>query len=273
MNNENLQYLADNIKYMGFGENLKPELEKNISQGKTEFHLSYKAEINKKPFEATLNFRKSDSSDLYFFNSYQASLVRNSGDRIDQTFYLKMGKGVTAKEAFNLLDGRSVYKDLTNRNNEPYKAWLQLDLETKDKNKNFELKHYHENYGYDLRAALGNFAVAELKDPEKEKALIQSLQKGNVQSVTIEKDGNNQKMFIEANPQYKTINLYDAQMKRVQKESLGQFQKIEQYPGKDIKKEEQQEVKKDEKKSVKQGPDSDLNGSKKKSTRKKGMSV
>ena len=28
MNNENFQYLSDNLKYMGFGENLKTDLEK-----------------------------------------------------------------------------------------------------------------------------------------------------------------------------------------------------------------------------------------------------
>jgi hypothetical protein len=59
-----------------------------------------------------------------------------------------------------------------------------------------------------------------LKDPEKEKALMQSLQKGNVQSVTIEKDGSSHKMFIEADPQYKKVNLYDSNMKLVAKESL-----------------------------------------------------
>ena len=41
MNNENLQYLTDSIKYMGFGENLKIELEKNMNYGKADFQLQY----------------------------------------------------------------------------------------------------------------------------------------------------------------------------------------------------------------------------------------
>jgi hypothetical protein len=68
--------------------------------------------------------------------------------------------------------------------------------------------------------------VAELNDPEKQKALMQSLQKGNIQTITIEKDGAAHKMFIEANPQYKTVMLYDANMKRVQKEDLGIYQSV-----------------------------------------------
>ncbi len=85
------------------------------------------------------------------------------------------------------------------------------------------MRQFHENYGFDLREAVGKFPIAELDDPEKENMLMQSLKKGNVQSVTIEKDGDNQKMFIDANPQYKTVNLYDAQMKQFPKERLGQY--------------------------------------------------
>ncbi len=226
MNNENFQYLSDNLKYMGFGENLKSELEKNLNEGKADFQLHYKAEINKKPFEATMNFRKSDSTDMYFFNNYHASLEKSNGEKAEQTFYLNKGKGVTGKEAFNLLDGRAVQKDLITKEGQPYKAWMQLDFENKDKKNNFEVKQYHEKYGFDLKAAVEKFPITDLKEPEKEKALMQSLQKGNVQSVTIEKDGNSHKMFIEADPQFKKLNLYDANMKLMVKESASQYQSV-----------------------------------------------
>ncbi|MBK8310903.1 MAG: hypothetical protein IPL04_08460 [Chitinophagaceae bacterium] len=70
---------------------------------------------------------------------------------------------------------------------------MQLDPANKDKNNNFEVKQFHQNYGFDLKSAVEKFPIADLKDPEKEKALMQSLQKGNVQSVTIEKDGSSTK--------------------------------------------------------------------------------
>lgn len=279
MNNENLQYLSNNIKYMGFGENLKAELEKNMNEGKAEFQLHYKAEINKKPFEATLNFRKSDSSDMYFFNNYHASLGKSTGEKMDQTFYLNKGKGITSKEAFNLLDGRAVHKDLVTKEGQPYKAWMQLDPGNKDKNNNFEVKQYHENYGFDLKTAVGKLVIADLKEPEKEKALMQSLEKGNVQSVTIEKDGNSHKMFIEADPQYKKINLYDSQMKMVAKESIDQYQGvgntgakvIKEEMANDKKKELKQEVKPDKEKLEKKNIKSLL--PKKRESHKKGLGV
>ena len=226
MNNENFQYLSDNLKYMGFGENLKTDLERNLSEGKADFQLHYKAEINKKAFEVTMNFRKSDSSDMYFFNNYHASLEKGKDEKAEQTFYLNKGKGVTGKEAFNLLDGRSVHKDLVTKEGQPYKAWMQLEFENKDKNNNFEVKQFHEKYGFDLKAAVEKFPITDLKEPDKEKALMQSLQKGNVQSVTIEKDGSSHKMFIEADPQFKKVNLYDSNMKLVAKESIAIYQSV-----------------------------------------------
>jgi len=280
MNNENFQYLSDNLKYMGFGENLKADLEKNLNEGKADFQLHYKAEINKKPFEVTMNFRKSDTSDMYFFNNYHASLEKGKNEKAEQTFYLNKGKGITGKEAFNLLDGRSVHKDLVTKEGQPYKAWMQLDFENKGKNNNFEVKQFHEKYGFDLKASVEKFPITDLKEPDKEKALMQSLQKGNVQSVTIEKDGSSHKMFIEADPQFKKVNLYDSNMKLVAKESVEIYQSvgkteasmaIKEEVGNDKKKELKQEHKADKEKLGKKNDRTLL--PKKRERSKKGLGV
>ena len=230
MNEQNLEYLKDNIKYMGFGEKLYSDLEAGLKSGAPEFQLKQSTEIHKKPFDVTLNFRKSDNKDLYFFNSYHASLKHTNGETKDQVFYLNKGKGITAKEAYNLLDGRAVFKELANKAGASYKAWIQLDFEKRDKNNNHEIKQYHEAYGYDLKAALSKYSIAEMDGGEKEKALLQSLAKGNIQAVGIEREGGITKMFVEAAPQFKSINLYDSGMKRVPKESLEQHQKKEVAP-------------------------------------------
>jgi hypothetical protein len=271
MNEQNFEYLKDNIKYMGFGEKQHEVLEQLLREGKESFQMTFSSEVNKKPFEAILQFRRPDNSDMYFFNNYKASLERSNGEKMEQTFYLNKGKGVTAKEAFNLLDGRSVFKELTNKAGESYKAWIQLDPDSKDKNNNYEVKQYHENYGYDLKAAVGKFAFVEMDGGEKEKSLMQSLQKGNVQSVTIGVNGESQKMFIEANPQYKTVTLYNDKMQR-----LNQEQRLElsgKQAVKEVKEDIQQDVKKENKKSMSQKTDDDPGIVKKKNSRRKGMSM
>lgn len=298
MNEKNFEYLKDNIKYLGFGEKQHEELEAHLKEGKESFQMNYTTEVNKKPFEAMLQFRKSENSEMYFLNSYKASLEWSNGEKKEQTFYLNYGKGVTAKEAFNLLSGRSVEKEMVRKLNSEetaqfkaelklppeqrglpenweksptYKAWIQLDFENKDKNNNYEMKQYHENYGYDLKASVGKYSVMEMDGGEKEKALLQSLQKGNIQSVSINVDGATQKMFIEANPQYKTINIYDEKMQRLgqdQRQELSQKQAVKTDQSQDLDKEQKQ----DNKKSVKKTAGDDLDQPKKKNSRKKRIS-
>lgn len=236
MNEKNLEYLKDNLKYMGFGESLADGLEVQIKAGAPDFQLTFEAEINKKPFAALLNFRKSDNTDMYFFNSYHASLQRSNGDIMDQAFYLNKGKGVTVKEAYNLLEGRAVQKEMVNKEGQTYKAWLQIDFEKRDKNNNYEVKQFHEAYGYDLKEALSRFPIRDMKEPDLRDILLASLQKGNLQAVAFEKDGGAVRMFVEANPQYKTVNLFDSELKRVTKEALSRYQPVEQRkPVKEIK--------------------------------------
>ncbi len=132
MNEQNLQYLKDNIKYLGFGEKLFPELQSNMEQGFPEFQLKTQTEFNKDKIGAELYFKKSETNDMYFLNRYDATLEKSNGEKLSQPFYLNKGNGVTIKEAYNLLHGRAVNKDLVNKEGQKYNAWVQLDL--KDKN-------------------------------------------------------------------------------------------------------------------------------------------
>ncbi|OYX81564.1 MAG: hypothetical protein B7Y83_17100, partial [Flavobacteriales bacterium 32-34-25] len=78
-----------------------------------------------------------------------------------------------------------------------------------------KLNQYHQNYGYDLENALSKHPIKELETPKYKEDLMDSIKKGNRQSVTFVKDGNEIKQYVEANPQFKTINVYDSNMKRI----------------------------------------------------------
>lgn len=250
MNEKNVEYLKDNLKYMGFGETLAEQLKEQMRAGAPAFHLSFDTEIAKKAFSAILSFRKSEKGDRYFFNSYHATLQRTNGELKDQVFYLNKGKGVTAKEAFNLLEGRAVYKELENKDGRKYHAWLQLDFSKRDKHNNHEIKQYHESYGYDLMNALTKYPIRDLKEPDLRDILLSSLQKGNLQAVAFEKEGGAVRMFVEAAPQYKSVNVYNSELKRVPKEEL------QLYAGKSQEKEVNQSARQETKQENKK-----LNGS------------
>ena len=262
MNEKNLAYLKDQLKFMGFGDKLNEALEKELAKGSPNFQLTLETEIDKKAFAAVLNFRKSDHTDLYFFNSYHATLGRKDGEVVDQAFYVKDGKGITAKEAFNLLDGRAVHKELTNKEGTAYRAWVQIDFQKRDQNNNHELKQFHEAYGFDLAKALQKYPIKEMQEGDKKEALLKSLEKGNLQAVTFTGEGRVDRMFVEAAPQYKSINVYDNQLKRVQKEEL------HVYTGKGQEKEVKQGQKQGDQKQNKQTNGSVIEKPKPKSTKR-----
>ncbi len=127
------------------------------------------------------------------------------------------------------MNGRSVNKDLTNKEGQVYNAWMQMDFKQTDNNGNYKLKQFHQNYGYDLESALEKHPIQKLTNEQDKTRLIESLQKGNRQSVTFIQNGSEQKHFIEANPQFKTINVYDSNMQRLSsKQGQGEQQTTKQ---------------------------------------------
>ncbi|MFN8271930.1 MAG: hypothetical protein U0U33_16810 [Chitinophagaceae bacterium] len=228
MNDKNLEYLKDNIKYLGFGEKLYAELENNMKHGKPEFQLKIETEFNKDKIGAELHFKKSDTNDMYFFNRYDATLEKANKEQLSQTIYLNKGQGITMKETYNLLNGRAVNTDLINKAGEKYNAWIQLDLEKKNEQGNYETKQFHQNYGYDIVVSLQKYPIKELLEEKEKERLIASLQRGNLQVVIFQLNGSDQKMFIEANPQFKTLNIYDKDMKLVQHDTLKKDQAVQQ---------------------------------------------
>ena len=78
---------------------------------------------------------------------------------------------------------------------------------------------YHSGYGYDLEKVLTSLPIKEIIDKENKSRIIQSLEKGNTVQVTFNRDQKEFKMFIEANPQFKSMNVYDNTMKKVYLES------------------------------------------------------
>jgi hypothetical protein len=248
MNEENVAYLEKSLLYTGFGDKLNEQLKENMKTLAPEFQLEHKATIGTGETNAKLYFRKSDTSDHYFFNKYDMSLKSpdQKAER-SQAFYIDKGKGnITAKEAYNLLAGRSVYKELENKEGQKYHAWVQLNFELKDKHGNNMVKQFHQNYGYDLKDLLAKHSIKDMESPNSAEMLVKSLEKGNLHSVMMNVDGKNVKHFIEANPQYKSINVYDNDMKL----QMNKSQKQEQ--GKEQKEDLKQDLKEDKKKSKKQ---------------------
>lgn len=213
MNQKNYDYLKDQVKYTGFGEWLDEALKQQLESGKDEFSLRHKTEYGADKVEASLDFSKSKETEMYFFNKYHVEI--NSGEKkSSQTFYINRGNNITLKEAYNLMKGRAVHKELTDKDGNKYKAWVKLDFKTVDDDGNFKRRQYHENYGFELDQVLARYPIKELETPEYKQNLLDSLSRGNLQSVTFVGEDGEKKMLVSANPQFKSLNVFDANMKR-----------------------------------------------------------
>lgn len=236
MNQKNFEYLRDQVKFTGFGEGLENELKEKLQKQTPQFLLLHQGNFGKDETIATLHFKKSEQSEMYFFNKYDLTLKQeNKPEIMNQTFYLNKEHNITLKEAFNLMNGRAVNKDLTNKEGQVYNAWVQLDFKQTDNNGNYKLKQFHQNYGFDLKAELAKHPIKELSIEQDKTRLLESLQKGNRQSVTFGQNGSEQKHHIEANPQFKSINIYDSNMQRLgskqakeEKQSQGESNSVKQ---------------------------------------------
>lgn len=210
MNKQNFEFLQAQLTYTGFGQGLTQQLQTGMQKQLPEFTLHHRAVFQADQITSALHFRKSNQSGLYFFNSYLASLQsRGEQEKLHQRFYIQSQGSITLKEAFNLLQGRAVAKQLLNAQGEQYTAWLQLDFKETDRSGNFKLRRFGQDHGYDLEGQLSKLPLKELAHPDSKATLLDSLWKGNRQQVTWIDGQTEHKLFLEASPQFKALLAYD----------------------------------------------------------------
>ena len=223
----NLDYLKKTLKYLGF-EDATPHLETGIANRKENFSIIHTQYLDapggdnhfkEKPdfMEYTLNFGKEKNGDRYFFNNYEAKLDSPAtGINQSQKFFINKGKGITAKESYNLLEGRAVLKNIISQEGKEYKAFLQIDFNA-DQNEHgaYPTKSFHENYGFDVEKAISNYPIKELDNEPSRSYLIKSLEKGNLQKMQL-KSG--EEIFGQTNPMYKNFDFYDNHLNKIKVE-------------------------------------------------------
>lgn len=213
MDKENLEFLKERLYFLGFIEKLNKALEDKMKTGDKEFKLAIDADLESKGatknLKYVLDFAKSDKQDRYFLNSYTATMKNGDSVEASQKIFLNYGSGMSARESFNLLEGRSVHKTLKNREGEPYNAWLKIDVTQQDKYGNNKLKPYTSGWNYDLSSQLHKLPIKELQDNSQKDELLYKLKKGDLVSVNFVIDKQDVKRYIEANPAGRNVLIYD----------------------------------------------------------------
>ena len=207
-----LDYLKNQLKYLGFGESnkLHQDLEKGINSNEKTFKIQTQSDRAMQGNEVnfTLNFNKSEKGGV-FLNSFNATLKNEIGEEKTHNFGVNH---FTAKEAVNLLEGRSVKTEF--KENEP--VFVKLNFaEEKNEYGNFKFQTYNQQaYGVDTAKIVEKLGLIFDK-PEHKDNTVKSLEKGNIVKVKFNLDNKITEGNAVLNPQYKTLNLYDKEMNRL----------------------------------------------------------
>lgn len=204
---KNNQALYDKVQRIGFRD-LSAQIEQQIKQDIEHFTVPVSYYVNEKErLDHELSFKK-DQSGQYQFEGYKANLFNESKPEENKSQYFKVEQenSIDTMQAYNLLAGRAVEKE---------SSWIQLDLNDKDTLGNHRIKEFHSGYGYDLQKALELLPLKEAENKNEAYKLTGSLKQGNRQPVTLIKNGNEYRFYIEANPQFKSVNIYDERSRKI----------------------------------------------------------
>lgn len=213
---DQLNYLKDQLKYLGFGESkeLHQALENGINSPEKSFELKTVSDktLPWNKVEFTINFDKSEQGGV-FLNSYSGKLTNKKGEERVHSF---AANRFTAKEAVNLLEGRAVKTEFKNKETgEKEPAFVKLNFkEEKNKYGNYTMDVYNKNYGVDTQSIVEKSGIKIDKSEYKDN-IIKSLEKGNVVKVKFEHNNATIEGKAVLNPQYKNISFYDSNMNRI----------------------------------------------------------
>ncbi|WP_312304111.1 hypothetical protein [Chryseobacterium sp.] len=216
---DQVQYLKDQLKYLGFGEDekLHKDLEKCIKSTKQQFEIKAVSDkaLPGNTVDFVLKFNKSENGGV-FFNSYLATLKNEKDESFSHNFYVSKENTFTAKEAVNLLEGRSVKIEFHNpKTDQVEPAFVKLDFkEPKTEKGNYNFQNFYKNYAIDT-AEIVEKSNLVFDKPEYKENTIKSLEKGNVVKVKFELEDGVIEGKAVLNPQYKNLNLYDMDMNRI----------------------------------------------------------
>ncbi|WP_228457616.1 MULTISPECIES: hypothetical protein [unclassified Chryseobacterium] len=216
---DQVKYLKDQMKYLGFGEDekLHKDLEKGIKGKAQQFEIKTSSDkaLPENKVDFTLKFSKSDQGGV-FLNSYNAKLTNNKKEEISHNFPVSRENSFTAKEAVNLLEGRSVKIEFLNpKSNQTEPAFVQFNFnEPKTDKGNYYFQNFYKNYGVDTAKIVekSNLVFDNLEWKENS---IKALEKGNVVKVKIKENDQVVEAKAVLDPQNRNLKLYDNEMNRI----------------------------------------------------------
>jgi len=246
---ENVNYLKDQLKYLGFGETLNEKLEKGIEDGHKGFSLKLETEgptSSGRNANFELNFSKSATNDYYFFNNFKATLIDpTNNDTLSTTFLVDKTKGITAKESINLREGRAVLANMTFKGQPEKQLFVSLNFNETKNDGSFKFSYHSNKADVDIVKIINDSNLVLNKENDLSK-LIKSLEKGNLVKSNILVNDKAVEGFVSLDPVSKSLHYLD---------KAGNNVNIRNTPAENIERSDKEQLK-----DIQQRKDPDANG-------------
>lgn len=229
MNEQNLEYLKKSLDYLGFGTKLNEVMESAIRKEIPKFSLGISKRFSRPELKDPsgvaadhvhyqLNFNRAKENDTYYLNDYTITMMKYGEQaRRQHTFDLERDHRMTGQQAYRLLSGNALLKEISQKSNngdaatQKVKVWFKLDQEIQDAYGNHPLRRFYPEYNFNLSETLDKYPFQKLSAKEKERLILQ-LELGSMPLLSMKVDKRIVPVFVVANPQMKALEVYSEKM-------------------------------------------------------------
>jgi hypothetical protein len=200
------------LKDLGFDENplLREKFENFVEKGGIKITMDCEIPFPHSILTCELCFEPRGPRQKIILSSYLACLHYSDGSQKDKSQMFNIGPEgpISIIQAYNLLEGRSVFSKGSFGFGSVGNAWIRIDFDRKSEFGYYKYKQARSDENYDLESVLSRYPIREMNDRETKMEVLNSLRQGNLHPVMFDKATKSERMFIEANPEFMTINIY-----------------------------------------------------------------
>ncbi len=182
---------------------------KSLDGKEKKFSVIDKGKVGDIEYRATLNFERPGGTKRVDFKDFILT-VRPTGRRtpFSQAFPIKHKSDFTIREAFNLMNGRYVSKEMMQGENKTHKPWLKMDFSNVDDSLNHPITEVIPPEGFDLMKELVRFPIVNFNPNSNGRELVKDLERGDLRPVTLKLNGWLEEFSLAANPEAGGLDVY-----------------------------------------------------------------
>jgi len=212
MTYDNQPDILATLKDLGFGEDplLREKFENFVEKGGIKIEMNCEIPFPHSILICKLCFEPRGPLQKIILSRYLACLHYSDGSQKDKSHMFDIGTEgpISIIQAFNLLEGRSVFSKRSFGFASVGDAWIRIDFDRKNELGYYKYRQARSDKNYDLESVLSRYPIREMKDHETKMELLNSIRQGNLHPVMFDKATKSERVFIEANPEFMTINIY-----------------------------------------------------------------